>query len=72
MRGISWHLIRIDLPRKPKSAGPTTPFPIPAALLDELVKGPVTPAEAQAGFQSFKQGVIERAMGTELSHHYRI
>jgi putative transposase len=60
------------MPRKPKTAGPATPaapVPIPAALLDELVKGPMTPAEVQAVFQSFKKAVIERAMGAELSHH---
>jgi putative transposase len=60
------------MPRKIK--GPATPeavaaVPIPAALLDELVTGPMSPAEVQAVFQSFKKAVIERAMGAELSHH---
>jgi transposase-like protein len=60
------------MPRKIKV--PSTPeavaaVPIPAALLDELVKGPMSPAEVQAVFQSFKKAVIERAMGAELSHH---
>jgi transposase-like protein len=43
--------------------------PIPAALLDELVKGPMSPTDVQALFQSFKHAVIERAMGAEMSHH---
>jgi transposase-like protein len=38
-------------------------------LLDELVKGPMSPTDVQALFQSFKQAVIERAMGAEMSHH---
>jgi transposase-like protein len=43
--------------------------PIPTALLDELVPGPMSPTDVQALFQSFKQAVIERAMGAEMSHH---
>lgn len=60
------------MPRKPKAALPpeaVASAPIPAALLDELVKGPMSPADVQALFQSFKQAVIERAMGAEMSHH---
>ena len=60
------------MPRKSKLSEPpepAAPVAIPAALLDELVKGPMSPAEVQAVFQSFKKAVIERAMGAELSHH---
>ena len=42
---------------------------IPAALLDELVKGPMSAADVQAVSLAFKKAVIERAMGAELSHH---
>ena len=60
------------MPRKSKLAGaiaPAAPVPIPATLLDELVTGPMTPAEVQAVVQSFKKALIERAMGAELTHH---
>jgi hypothetical protein len=43
--------------------------PILEALLDELVPGPMSPTDVQALFQSFKQAVIERAMGAKMSHH---
>ncbi len=42
---------------------------IPAALLDELVKGPMSPADVQSVSLAFKKALIERAMGAELSHH---
>lgn len=60
------------MPRKSKDPGAAEAagsVPIPAALLDELVKGPMSPTDVQALFQSFKQAVIERAMGAEMSHH---
>ena len=60
------------MPRKskePRAAEAAGSVPIPAALLDELVKGPMSPTNVQALFQSFKQAVIERAMGAEMSHH---
>ena len=60
------------MPRKSKEPGAAEAagsVPIPAALLDELVKGPMSPTDVQALFQSFKQAVIERAMGAEMSHH---
>ncbi|MGH8144010.1 MAG: IS256 family transposase, partial [Steroidobacteraceae bacterium] len=42
------------------------PLPeVPAELLDQLVKGPMTPAEVQDLFLSFQKAVIERAMGAE-------
>ena len=52
-----------------KAAEAVGSVPIPAALLDELVKGPMSPTDVQALFQSFKRAVIERAMGAEMSHH---
>ena len=60
------------MPRKskePRAAEAAGSVPIPAAVLDELVKGPMSPTDVQALFQSFKQAVIERAMGAEMSHH---
>ena len=60
------------MPRKSKEPGAAEAVgsvPIPAALLDELVKGPMSPTDVQALFQSFKRAVIERAMGAEMSHH---
>jgi transposase-like protein len=60
------------MPRKSKettAAAAVSSVPIPAALLDELVQGPMSPTDVQALFQSFKQAVIERAMGAEMSHH---
>lgn len=56
--------------RKPKATAEAAPLvPIPSALLDEVVKGPMSPAQVQAVFQSFKKAVIERAMGAEMTHH---
>ena len=43
-------------------------FEIPSALLDEIVKGPMSAAAVQTVSLGFKQAVIERAMGAELSH----
>jgi transposase-like protein len=46
------------------------PLPaLPEALLDELVKGPMTPAEVQDLMLAFNKALIERAMGAEMSMH---
>jgi putative transposase len=42
---------------------------IPAELLDQLVKGPMTPEAVQDASQAFKKALIERALGAEMSHH---
>ena len=55
------------MPRKskePTAAEAVGSVPIPVALLDELVQGPMSPTDVQAVFQSFKQAVIERAMAS--------
>ncbi len=60
------------MPRKAKSTGmdeAVASIAIPTALLDELVKGPMTAAQVQAASTAFKKALIERAMGAELSHH---
>ena len=40
-----------------------------AELLEQLIPGPVTPAELEGIFQQFKKSVLERALGAEMSHH---
>jgi putative transposase len=46
------------------------PLPtLPEGLLDELVKGPMTPAEAQDLMLAFNKAIIERAMGAEMNLH---
>lgn len=42
---------------------------IPPELLDQLVKGPMTPGAVQETSQAFKKALIERALGAEMSHH---
>jgi putative transposase len=60
------------MPRKAKLVGvedAVAAVAIPSALLDELVKGPMTAVQVQAASMAFKKALIERAMGAELSHH---
>jgi putative transposase len=46
------------------------PLPeLPEALLDELVKGPMTPTEVQDLMLAFNKALIERAMGAEMNLH---
>jgi putative transposase len=46
------------------------PLPaLPEGLLDELVKGPLTPAEVQDLMLAFNKALIERAMGAEMNMH---
>jgi putative transposase len=42
---------------------------MPAELIEQLVKGPMSPEEVQTLFLSFQKAVIERAMNVEMSHH---
>ena len=42
---------------------------IPPELLDQLVKGPMTPIAVQETSLAFKKALIERALGAEMSHH---
>ena len=61
------------MPRK-KRKDPTIPgaqwAPVPAEVLDQFVRdGPLTAAEVESASQRFKQALIERALGAELSHH---
>jgi putative transposase len=59
------------MPRKTKAAAAAkseTPQ-IPAELLEQLIPGPVTPAEFEAIFQRFKKAFMERALGAEMTQH---
>jgi transposase-like protein len=60
------------MPSKRKKSDGATRTPeltIPPALLDQVVKGPMTQDEVEAVCRSLKKAVIERAMGAELSQH---
>lgn len=59
------------MPRKPKLAGEVKPeLPsIPAELIDQFVKGPMTAEAVQMASMAFKKALIERALGAELGHH---
>jgi transposase-like protein len=48
--------------------GPLTP--VPAEILDQFVRqGPISPEELDAAVRRFKKALIERALGSELTHH---
>jgi len=60
------------MPRKTKTTAAADKAAQPqfsAELLEQLIPGPVTPAELEGIFQQFKKSVLERALGAELSHH---
>lgn len=66
----------MDMPMKKKrqtvarQAAARWPLPeLPKELLDQLVKGPMTPAEVQDLMLAFNKAVIERAMGAEMNLH---
>jgi putative transposase len=55
--------------KQPFGAKPVPELKIPAALLDQVVKGPMTQEEVEAVCRSLKKAVIERAMSGEMTHH---
>ncbi len=60
------------MPRKMKTAAVADKAVQPqfsAEPLEQLIPGPVTPAELEGIFQQFKKSVLERALGAEMSHH---
>jgi putative transposase len=60
------------MPRKPKpeKASAEILAPIPADVLDQIVRdGPLTAADVETATRRFKKALIERALGAELSHH---
>lgn len=65
----------MDMPMKKKrtvasQAAARGPLPaLPEGLLDELVKGPMTPGEVQDLMLAFNKAIIERAMSAEMSMH---
>jgi putative transposase len=64
----------MDMPTKKRTvaaqAAQTGPLPeMPAELIEQLVKGPMSAAEVQTLFLSFKKAVIERAMNAEMNQH---
>lgn len=65
----------MDMPMKKKrtvaaQAAARRPLPVlPEEVLDELVKGPMTPDEVQDLMLAFNKAVIERAMGAEMNLH---
>jgi putative transposase len=62
------------MPRKKKTSeaveGALVERPVlPAGVLDQLVTGPMTPDAFNAMFRELKKGLIEKALGAELTHH---
>ena len=60
------------MPRKTKTTAAADKAALPAIsaeLLEQLIPGPVTPAELENIFKQFKKSVMERALGAEMSHH---
>lgn len=59
------------MPRKKKAAATSdAAIPqIPAELLEQLIPGPVTPAQFEDIFQRFKKAFMERALGAEMTQH---
>ena len=60
------------MPRKTKTTAAADKAAQPqfsAELLEQLILGPVMPAELKGIFQQFKKAVLERALGAEMSHH---
>src|SRR5690349_18128070 len=57
--------------RKLKDNTSETPLaPVPSEILDQFVRqGPITPEELDAAVRRFKKAIIERALGSELTHH---
>jgi transposase-like protein len=57
--------------RKRKSLTPDTPLaPVPSAILDQFVgQGAISHEELDAAVRRFKKAIIERALGSELTHH---
>jgi putative transposase len=58
------------MPRKKKDGVVDATLPeVPAELLDQFVKGPMTAEELDAVMRKFKKAFIERALGAEMTHH---
>jgi hypothetical protein len=58
------------MPRKTNTTKDLAPaLPVRQELLDQLVPGPLTPAQFETLFRGLKKAVLERALGAELTHH---
>lgn len=57
------------MPKTKKNVPGTPALDVKPELLDELVKGPMTPEQFEAMFQGLKKAIVERALGAELTHH---
>jgi len=56
--------------RKTKNATVAATLPqIPAELLDQIATGPMTHGAIEDVMRGFKEALIERALGAEMSHH---
>ena len=57
--------------RNRKSLTPDSPLaPVPAEILDQFVgQGAISHEELDAAVRRFKKAIIERALGSELTHH---
>ena len=44
--------------------------PVPSEILHQFIReGPISPEELDAAVRRFKNALIERALGSELTHH---
>jgi len=65
----------MDMPMKKRrsmasQAAARGPLPVmPDALMDQLVKGPMTPGEVKDLMLAFNKALVERAMGAEMNMH---
>jgi putative transposase len=57
------------MPKLKKNVPQTPALEVKPELLDELVKGPMTPEQFETMFQGLKKAIVERALGAELTHH---
>ena len=56
--------------RRRKSLTPDRLAPVPGDILDHFIgEGPISPEELDAAVRRFKKAIIERALGSELTHH---
>ena len=58
------------MPRKARKKKPAAGLPaIPNELIDGLISGPMSAEAINAASMAFKNALIERALGAEMSHH---
>jgi hypothetical protein len=67
--GIAWPLRGACMTRKSKKGADTPEVRFDPKLMEALVPGPLTPAEANALIHGFKKALFERALRAELTHH---